>query len=83
MKKIVLTTFAVALILTGCQQIKESAVSVRKSGENVVNGVAQEAANAKKQLDETKAKLDEKAQQVQDAAKKVQDAKDAVNKITQ
>lgn len=75
MKKFLFASSAVALVIfTGCQQIQDQAVNLRKQGEQTINGFSQQADNIKTQVLQTKAAYDEKSQQVVNAV-------DAVNKV--
>ncbi len=70
-----------AIILGGCNQLKEQAQGLRKSGETLVNQASQQAEAAKTQIIQTKAEIDQKVKDLQDASQKVQDANAAIQKL--
>lgn len=88
MKNMKKTSFALgafaltaAIILGGCNQLKEQAQDLRKSGETLVNQASQQAEAAKTQLIQTKAEIDQKVKDLQDAGQKVQEANAAIQKL--
>ena len=63
------------LILSGCQQLQESAQNLRQEGEKTIGGISQQAVDVQTKVLETKAAFDTKSQEVMTAV-------DAVNKVT-
>ena len=75
MKKILFASGIIGMLaLTGCQQLQDSAETLRKQTEGTINGLSQQADNVKTQVLNTKAAYDEKSQQVVEAV-------GAVNKV--
>ena len=63
------------LLLSGCQQLQESAQNLRHEGEKTIGEISQQAVDVQTKVLETKAAFDTKSQEVMTAV-------DAVNKVT-
>ena len=63
------------VVLSGCQQLKETAQTLRTEGEKTINDLSQQVDTAKNKIIETKMAIELKSQQVVNAT-------DAVNKLT-
>ena len=76
MKKILIaSTVASFVVLSGCQQIQDSAQNLKNESSKIVDTASQQAENIKTSALDIKKKYDEKSQQVVNTV-------DAVNQLT-